>query len=310
MDESKRIADQLSQVDDPRALLEGLFANAPVAFQVYKADGHSLLVNPAFRQLFGSEPPPEYNILNDDILAGVGFAPLVRRAFAGDLRQVHVTQGRRAAIQATIFPLFDREGVLRHVALCVKDVTAEEEAKKAGEALRLREEELAATLDSIGDGVIATDTDGRVIRMNPVAERLTGWTIADAAGQSLADVFRIVNQPTREPLENPAVRVLRKGSTVWLPSNTLLLARNSAEYIVADTGAPIRDRDGNMRGMVLVFRDVSEGARTLQERRATAFERSALPHSVRGGARGDRHPRCGQGPLRRGESKRRTPLWL
>jgi PAS domain S-box-containing protein len=279
MDELKRIADQLSQVDDPRALLEGLFANSPVAFQVYRADGHSLLVNSAFRELFGSEPPPDYNILNDDILAGGGFAPLVRRAFAGEtvhtstiwydpreLRQVHVTQGRRAAIQATIFPLFDQQGGLRHVAVCVKDVTAEEEAKKAGEALRLREEELVATLDSIGDGVIATDTEGRVIRMNPVAERLTGWTIAEATGQSLADVFRIVNQPTREPLDNPAVRVLRKGSTVWLPSNTLLLARNSAEYVVADTGAPIRDREGNMRGVVLVFRDVSEEFRQERER--------------------------------------------
>jgi PAS domain S-box-containing protein len=279
MDHRKRIADQLSQVEDPRALLEGLFANAPVAFIVYRADGHCLLVNQAFRDLFGSEPPPDYNILKDDIIGSHGFLPLVERAFAGEtvrmpavwydsreLRQVRISEGRKVATEATLFPLFDSEGHLRHVAICVKDVTAEQEFKAASQALLLREEELAATLDSIGDGVIATDNDGRVIRMNPVAERLTGWFMAEATGRSLNDVFRIVHQQTREPLDNPAARVLRRGGPVWLPSHTLLLGRDGSEHVVADTGAPIQDRDGATRGVVLVFRDVSEEYRQELER--------------------------------------------
>jgi two-component system cell cycle sensor histidine kinase/response regulator CckA len=283
MEQQKRIADQLSQVDDPRALLEGLFANAPVALQIYKADGHCLLSNQAFRDLFGSEPPPDYNVFKDDILAGEGMAPLITRAFAGEtihlptvwydpreLRQVRVTDARRVAVASTFLPLFDEQGVVRHVAICVKDVTAEQEFKAASQALLLREEELVATLDSIGDGVIATDTEGRVIRMNPVAERLTGWSKAEAAEKSLAEVFRIVHQDTREPLENPAMRVLRRAGPSWLPSHTLLLGRDGSEHIVADTGAPIRDREGNTRGVVLVFRDVSEEYRREIERSKSA----------------------------------------
>jgi PAS domain S-box-containing protein len=279
MDDPRHIADQLNQVEDARALLEGVFANAPVALLIYRVDGHRLLANQAFRDLFGSEPPPEYNVLEDDILEAGGLAPLIRRAFSGEqvelpavwydsreLRQIRITEGRRVATKATMFPLFDGQGVLRHVALCVKDVTAEREATAANEALRLREEEISATLDSIGDGVIATDIDGRVIRMNPIAERLTGWKTADARGRALSEVFRIVQQGTGEPLESPAARVLRKGGTVWLPSNTVLLTREGAESVVADSASPIRDRDGKTHGVVLVFRDVSHEFRQERER--------------------------------------------
>jgi PAS domain-containing protein len=84
MEELKLIAERLSRVDDPRALLEGLFLHAPVAFQIYEADGHCVLVNPAFRELFGSEPPPEYNVLTDEIVEKQGFLSLIHRAFAGE----------------------------------------------------------------------------------------------------------------------------------------------------------------------------------------------------------------------------------
>jgi PAS domain S-box-containing protein len=102
--------------------------------------------------------------------------------------------------------------------------------------------------------------------MNPVAERLTGWFMTEATGRSLNDVFRIIHQQTREPLENPAARVMKRGGPVWLPSHTVLLGRDGSEHVVADTGAPIRDRDGSTRGVVLVFRDVSEEYRQELER--------------------------------------------
>jgi PAS domain S-box-containing protein len=129
-------------------------------------------------------------------------------------------------------------------------------AKEA--ALREREQDLATTLDSIGDGVIATDERGAVTRMNPVAERLTGWSLADAAGRPLREVFRIVNEETRAEVESPAERALREGVIIGLANHTLLLARDGAERPIADSAAPIRGAAGETRGVVLVFRDQTE----------------------------------------------------
>ena len=121
---------------------------------------------------------------------------------------------------------------------------------------REAEEETRATLYSIGDAVITTDRDARVRRMNPVAEQLSGWPEADAAGRPLHDVFRIISEDTRRPVESPAVRVLRDGVIVGLANHTLLVARDGREVPIADSAAPIRDALGQEpSGIVLVFRD-------------------------------------------------------
>jgi len=121
-----------------------------------------------------------------------------------------------------------------------------------------REEHLAQTLNSIGDAVIATDTKGRVTRMNPVAERLTGWTSPEAVGKPLGEVFHIVNAKTRKVVPDPVEIVLQTGQTVGLANHTVLLSRDGREYQVADSGAAIRDKDDRILGVILVFRDVTE----------------------------------------------------
>ncbi len=123
---------------------------------------------------------------------------------------------------------------------------------------RLRESErwFSTTLRSIGDAVIATDRDGLVTFMNPVAEDLTGWSLEEASGRPLAEVFQIVNMHSRQPVEHPVTRVLREGSVVGLANSTLLIARNGAEIPIDDSAAPIRDR-GAVIGAVLVFRDIT-----------------------------------------------------
>lgn len=123
--------------------------------------------------------------------------------------------------------------------------------------LQEREEDLAITLYSIGDAVIATDTAGRVIRMNPQAEALTGWPFAEAEGRDLAEVFTIINALTREATANPVHRVLATGQVVELANDTTLVARDGCERQIADSAAPIRDAAGRIRGVVLVFHDVS-----------------------------------------------------
>ena len=134
--------------------------------------------------------------------------------------------------------------------------TAYLEAKQA--VILEREEDLATTLNSIGDGVIATDGEGTIVKMNPVAEQLTGWTLAEAQGRPLPQVFKIVNEFTRREVENPASRVLRDGVVVGLANHTALIGKDGRERPIADSGAPILAPDGGIRGVVLVFRDLTE----------------------------------------------------
>ncbi|MCX5648914.1 MAG: diguanylate cyclase, partial [Planctomycetota bacterium] len=131
------------------------------------------------------------------------------------------------------------------------------ERSRVADALRESEEDLSITLHSIGDAVIATDTAGRVVRMNPAAERLTGWPLAETVGKPLAEIFRIINVLTREPASDPLAKALATGEVVVLTNDTALIARDGAERQIADSAAPIRDAQGRIRGAVLVFHDVT-----------------------------------------------------
>ena len=117
---------------------------------------------------------------------------------------------------------------------------------------------LQATLNSIGDAVITTDVHGLVTFLNPVAEQLTGWPLAQACKRPVAEAFSIVNYFTRQPVENPVAKVLESGTFMGLANHTVLLGRNGSERPIDDCGAPIRGQDGRIAGAVLVFRDVSE----------------------------------------------------
>ena len=125
-------------------------------------------------------------------------------------------------------------------------------------ALRLELSESEAILQGIGDGVIATDREGRIRRINPIAAELTGWSPGEALGHPLADIFRIRNEETGAPVENPVTRVLATGKIVGLANHTELVARDGTARPIADSGAPVRDDQGNLWGVVLVFRDQSE----------------------------------------------------
>jgi len=129
--------------------------------------------------------------------------------------------------------------------------------QRASEVLQAERERFRTTLTSIGDGVMVTDAQGRVTLLNPVAEALTGWD-ADAIGRPVEAVFRIVNEATREPVENPVGKVLRDGAVVGLGNHTVLIGRDDRERPIDDSGAPIRDGRGRVVGVVLVFRDITE----------------------------------------------------
>jgi PAS domain S-box-containing protein len=134
-------------------------------------------------------------------------------------------------------------------------------------ALKESEQRWAITLSSIGDAVIATDVAGRIAFMNSVAEEMTGWTHQEASSMPITEVFNIISEHTRGTVESPVARVLREGMVVGLANHTILVRKDGAEIPIDDSGAPIRDNDGNTVGVVLVFRDITERKRA-EERTA------------------------------------------
>jgi PAS domain S-box-containing protein len=144
-------------------------------------------------------------------------------------------------------------------------------------------ERLRTTLSSIGDAILATDTQGRVTTMNEVAESLTGWKKEEAAGQHLDKVFRIVNEHTRQPVQSPAVKAMEQGVIVGLANHTILIAKDGSERPIDDSASPIRCAKGEVVGCVLVFRDVTNRRRA--EQRLSDDEsrlRSIVNHVVDG----------------------------
>jgi PAS domain S-box-containing protein len=154
----------------------------------------------------------------------------------------------------------EEERLLRSVALQnARSILIERH--RVERALAEERERLRITLASIGDAVISTDAEGRVVFLNGVAEALTGWPQAEAAGRPLSEVFHIVSETTREPVENPALRALREGRVVDLANHTVLVCRDGTERPIDDSAAPMRDEAGVTMGAVLVFRDVTEKRR-------------------------------------------------
>jgi PAS domain S-box-containing protein len=144
--------------------------------------------------------------------------------------------------------------------------------------LRGQREWLSTTVGSIGEGVIATDPSGSVLLLNKIAEQLTGWPLAEARGKPIWEVFRVIDEKSRKPLDDPALRALRERATTRLESGGLLVTRDDKELPIEDSGAPILGFDGSLAGAVLIFRDVTERRRAAQRQTMLVGE---LNHRVK-----------------------------
>jgi len=241
-----------------RALVEA----SPIGVYVHR-DNRYLYVNPAAVRLFGA--PSAGVLMEHPVLERIhpDYRALVVERMRVNLETQRATasheeiflrlDGSPMDVEIQAAPVVYQGGTALQV--CFLDIT---DRKRAEQALRRSEENLAITLQSIGDAVMATDVQGCVTRMNPVAERLTGWPFAQASGRPLSEVFRIVDAHTRAAATDPVQRVLASGRVVELANHTALLARDGMEYQIADSAAPIRDAQGQVRGVVLVFSDVTE----------------------------------------------------
>jgi len=204
------------------------------------------------------------------LIAGIEvllIAALAAAELTGNLPETHVSN-TPVSLMMTAITNIGMLVLLTYLATSSLDRAlreSREELKKRiiiGEELKKSEENLAVTLASIGDAVIATDVAGFVTRMNPAAERLSGWTLAEAAGRPLTEIFRIINARTRKGTISPVEDVIARGAVMGLADHTTLLSRDGTEYQIADSAAPIRNADGLIIGVVLVFSDVTEKYRT------------------------------------------------
>ncbi len=174
---------------------------------------------------------------------------LIMGVFMSGVAELYRRNGQKAAA-------YDKEVALR----------------ESQEAIRRHREWLRVTLDSIGDAVITTDTQGKITFINPVAVTLTGWPPEEAAGREVESVFPIINEKTRAPAENIPQRVLREGCVLKLANNTALITRDGREIPIEDSAAPIKDSAGKVSGVVLVFHDVTQKRRAQDALRKSHVE--------------------------------------
>lgn len=217
-------------------------------------------INEAFERLLGLKAADVIGRKVTQVLPGIENDPA---DWIGRYGQVALT-GKPQHFES-YSPLLDRWFLVSafsphkgYFAVTFSDIT---ERIRTEEALRESEQRWATTLSSIGDAVIATDTEGRVTFLNKAAEALTGWRSADATARPVSEVFKIINENSREALDDPVRRVLETGQITGLHSQAALLRKDGGEVAIDDSGAPIRDKEGRVVGAVLVFRDISDRRR-------------------------------------------------
>lgn len=271
-----------------------IFENNPMSLQIVDKHGYTLQVNAAHTKLFGAVPPADYTVFDDPLVKKQGLSGLFDIAKSGktvnfpdfqyNIHELIPTfPDVPVWIKMVVFPIPGSEGQPERFVLMHEDITAH---KQAEEMLRKSEENLRVTLDSIGDAVITTDLLGNVVQMNPVALKLTGWSLQNAKGKPLDEIFRIINADTRQKVENPVNQVLQHSQNADLTSPTLLVSHDGNEYRISDSAAPIRDSANNIIGVVLVFRDVTaefglqQEIRFSEEALRTFIENSLMAVSI------------------------------
>ena len=196
------------------------------------------------------------NVCNECGYESVALVPM--RLGTTILGLIHMVDTRTDMVPLTMVRVLEESAL--QIGLSLRRLWAERELKEEKERLRV-------TLRSTGDAVIATDTEEKVTLLNRVAENLTGWTQEEAVGKRLEEIFHIVDERTRRRIKNPVQRVFKTGRIVGLVNHAILISRDGTERTIADSGAPIHDEAGNLFGVVLVFRDITETRRLEEELR-------------------------------------------
>lgn len=258
------------------AKFRGLFES--IAEGVYQSspDGRLQSVNPALASILGYNGPEElYALPNVAMLywSPADRAEFVRRVNAeGEIRNAEFQMRRHDGQQVVVLENARavRDAANRIVGYegTIADIT---ERKRAEQAVFAEKERAQVTLQSIGDAVISTDAEGRIEYINPIAETLTAWSLDEARGRPIGDVLNLVNEISREPIENPLMAALGRGEGGVPADHSVLITRTGQEVAIQESAAPICDRQGNVIGAVVVFHDVTKERRL---KRALSYQAS------------------------------------
>lgn len=245
-----------------------LFENANDLIQSIGPDGAFLYVNRAWRETLGYGEDEVSGLSVFDILhpdcseCGTDFKSVVFGETSGRIETIFITKsGRKINVEGNISTAFSGGNLIGTRGI-FRDIT---ERKEAEEILSSERERLAVTLRCIGDGVITTDVEGKVVLMNKISETLTGWSQEQARGRLITEVLHLINETSRTVQNNPVDILLKSGETLDILDHTLLVARDGKERLISDSVSPIVDSKSNIIGTVLVFRDITE-KRHLEEK--------------------------------------------
>ena len=254
-----------------------LLNNLSTGIVIHDPDTRIIFNNPRASQLLGLTPDQMYGkiaisfnwhfVMEDGSVMPEDKYPVNQvlstlHPLTGNIIGISRARNDLVWVLVSAFPEFDLNMQLSQIVVSFTDVT---KSKQVQEALKESEEKLKITLHSIGDGVIVTDTKAVITNINPEAERLTGWKASEASGKPLEDVFAIINAKTFKTAENPVMKVITTGKIVGLANHTMLISKDGSKYQISDSGSPIRDKEGNITGAVLVFRDITNEYRMQEE---------------------------------------------
>ena len=252
--------------------LETLYRTAPIGLALVDCDLRFLRANEKLAEIDGVPVGAHIGHTVREVVPGVAdtIEPLYRRVIetgkpitSFDVHGITPAQpGVERDWLVNYYPLKGPDGSIQAVGAIIVEIT---ERKRAEEALFEEKERAQITLASIGDGVITIDAAGRVESFNPIAAQLLGWSHAEAQGLSLTEIFPIIDETTRERVEDPVQSCLRLGKTTGFGSPVVLLRRDGKELVIDDSAAPIHDRDGRVVGAVMTFRDVTAQHRLAQQ---------------------------------------------
>jgi diguanylate cyclase len=250
------------------ARLHAIITHSPLLISEFDTDGRYLLANPATAGFFGLLPQEMVGKTFSELLPLETCAVFMERIarIQATLSPIMVEDIMQVGEEVryfitTLFPLHDDRELLS-IGSIAHDITKQ---KRQEQQLYLEKEKFKTTLLSVGDGVISTDDQGNVVIMNKISEQLTGWLQEEAFGKPVEEVFNIINERTRERCENPVQKVLETGDIIELANHTHLISRDGSERPIEDSAAPIKDEQGNVTGVVLVFRDFTEKKKSQDE---------------------------------------------
>ncbi len=252
------------------ARYRGLFENTVDGVYISTREGEIITANPALVEMLGYASVDELKKAGRTTMLYVNpidrervFARLEAQGFVKNFEyRLRGKDGREIVVLENSRAVYDDEGTVVAHEGTITDIT---ERKRAETQVFEEKERAQVTLQSIGDGVITTDSSGLVDYINPVAQDLTGWDQRSARGKPVADIMMLVNAHTRATVENPVVRCLKEGRMISLPESTVLITRDSQEISIQDSASPIRDRIGNVIGSVMIFHDVSKESRMFRQ---------------------------------------------